>query len=320
MRNARPSTPLCPITALPAKRRIQVVSKALIIGLWRASFRVSTNRLLSGVTRFELWESSCGLAFFDPMLAGDAAFYDDLYRGGDFHRILAAPGVVRPEFARAAEIIRPGEKVLDVGCGEGGLARHLPHAAYVGLEPNFSVAASSTDVRNETVAAHAGTHPGVYDTVCAFHVIEHVPDPLTFAIDLVECIKPGGRLLIAVPGWPSPITEIPNFVFNAPPHHLSWWSEDALRELAQRLGLIVEAVEPMAFGSHDSVIYWMARFAPKLTGERYFRAHWTWYGALAWSWLGGRGGDALFRVPATAKPSGWLLLARRPSKPNDRVP
>jgi hypothetical protein len=116
-----------------------------------------------------------------------------------------------------------------------------------------------------------------------------------------------------VPGWPSPITEIPNFVFNAPPHHLTWWSENALSALAQRLDLAVEAVEKVPFSTHDSIIYWMGRLAPKLTGDRYFRAHWFWHGALAWSWAVGRLCDALIAVPAIAKSSGLLLVARKRS-------
>ena len=147
--------------------------------------------------------------------------------------------------------------------------------------------------------------------VCAFHVIEHVSDPLGFARDLAHCVKPGGRLCIAVPGRASAITEIPNFVFNAPPHHLSWWNESALCALAERLDLIVDVIEAMPFCSHDSIIYWMGRFAPKLTRRRYFRAHWAWYCALAWSWAAGRVGNALFRVPASAAASGLLLVASK---------
>jgi SAM-dependent methyltransferase len=307
------TAPLCPITGLPASRRIQPISTRLISELWRYAFRVKTDRQLGGIERFALWESPCGLAFFEPMLAGDEAFYLDLYKQGDFHRLLTAPGLARGEFKRVAELVRPGYRVLDVGCGEGGLARLLPQAVYVGLDLNFSPPAGGLDIRNETVAVHAASHSAEYDIVCAFHVIEHVADPLCFALDLVRCIRPGGRLCIAVPGRNSPITDIPNFVFNAPPHHLSWWNEDALRALADRLELSLEGVEPVPFCSHDSIIYWMGRFAPKLTGQRYFRAHWTWYAALAWSWLAARICDALFGVPATAKPSGLLLVARKPS-------
>ena len=167
--------------------------------MWRAAFGVATERQLGAIEHFGLWVSPCGLAFFEPMLAGDADFYLDLYRKGEFHRILTAPGLARAEFRRVAELVQPGDKVLDVGCGEGGLARHLPHATYVGLDPIFSPVAEGTDVRNETIAEHAASHPGQYDAVCAFHVIEHVTDPLGFGRDLVQCTRPGGRIYIAVP-------------------------------------------------------------------------------------------------------------------------
>jgi SAM-dependent methyltransferase len=306
------SIPSCPITGLPAIRRIQPISGQLISGLWRGAFGVATDRQLGGIDHFELWESRCGLAFFEPMLEGDDAFYLDLYRRGDFHRALSISRVARAEFRRIAELVRPGDKVLDVGCGEGALGPHLPHATYVGLDPHCYANAAELDVRSETIAVHAASHPEEYDAVCAFHSIEHVADPLDFARNLVKCVRPGGRLCIVVPSRTSPLTEIPNFVLNAPPNHLSWWDEGALRAVAGRLDLQTEAIEAVPF-SFDSLIYWMGRCAPKLTGDRYFRAHWTWYCALAWSWLVGRACDALFPVPASARPSGLLLIARKPS-------
>ena len=242
---------------VPAERRIQSISVGWIIGLWRAAFGVATERQLGAIEHFGLWVSPCGLAFFEPMLAGDADFYLDLYRKGEFHRILTAPGLARAEFRRVAELVQPGDKVLDVGCGEGGLARHLPHATYVGLDPIFSPVAEGTDVRNETIAEHAASHPGQYDAVCAFHVIEHVTDPLGFGRDLVQCTRPGERIYIAVPVWGSAITDIPNFVFNAPPHHLSWWNETSLHTLADRLDLIVEGIEPAPFSLTASSTGWV---------------------------------------------------------------
>jgi len=36
------------------------------------------SRHLGNIEHFGSWESSCGLAFFEPIVAGDEAFYLDL--------------------------------------------------------------------------------------------------------------------------------------------------------------------------------------------------------------------------------------------------
>jgi len=99
---SEPFPPLCPITGLPARRRIQQVSSAFLIALWRASFGVSTARQLRVVKRFGLWEPPCGLAFFHPMIVGDEQFYRDFYgrlsEAGPWRNALAAPRPLRKDF------------------------------------------------------------------------------------------------------------------------------------------------------------------------------------------------------------------------------
>jgi SAM-dependent methyltransferase len=301
--------PLCPVTGLPAKRRIQQVSGALLVALWRTSLGVSTARLLRDVKRFGLWESPCGLAFH-PMIVGDEQFYQDFYHrlgeGGPWRKALAP----RSDFARVSALIAPGEKVLDIGCGTARFARHVEHAVYVGLEQH--VATTSADVRSETVAQHATAHPDAYDVVCSFHVAEHTSEPASFVGDMVRCLRPGGRLFLVVPRWPSALTDIPNFAPNGPPHHLSWWSNTALEALAAQLSLIVENVEVLPPSPDAGFLYWMAWLTPKLTGERFFCDAWAWHGSLIWSWLAGRVCSRLFGIPAGVRSFELLLIARRP--------
>jgi SAM-dependent methyltransferase len=304
--------PNCPITGLPAARRIQLVSSSLLIALWRMSLGVSTARQLGAVSRFGLWESSCGLAFFEPMIAGDKDFYEDLYGRLGVEGPWTGVPVERSDYPRAAALIRPGESVLDVGCGPAGFARHVPQARYVGLDQSAEARKVAADVRGETIAGHAKGHPSEYDVVCSFHVLEHVAQPRSFAADMVRCLRPGGLLIIAVPSWPSAMTDIPNFPFNAPPHHLSWWTEDALRALAEGLGLIFVSVEKVRPSPFSSIIYWMGRAAPKLTGTRFFRHAWGWHLALLWSWIAGRVCNRLCRLPARAHSFELLLIARKP--------
>jgi SAM-dependent methyltransferase len=311
MEIAEPFRPLCPITGLPAKRRIQRVSCALLIALWRGFFGVSTARQLRDVKQFGLWESPCGLAFFHPMIVGDEQFYRNFYgrlgEGGPWRNAL----VPRSDFARVGALIAPGEKVLDVRCGTACFARYAEDAVYVGLEQN--VTATSADVRDETVAEHATAHPGAYDVVCSFHVVEHTSDPARFVADMVRCLRPGGRLFHAVPRWPSALTDIPNFALNGPPHHLSWWSNRALHALAERVGLFVENIEVLPPSPDFSIIYWMAWLTPKLTGDCFFRDAWGWHVGLAWSWLAARVCSSLFRIPANVKSFELLLIARKPA-------
>src|SRR5258708_3177304 len=275
--------PACPITGLPAKRRIQWVSSDFLVALWLISFGVSTRRQLRAAKRFGLWEAPCGLAFFDPMIAGDEkfyrAFYEHLGNTGPWTRSLRR----RSDYSRAASLITPGAKVPDIGCGTGRFARYVPHAIYVGLDRN--IALPEADVRNETLERHAAAHAEEYDVVCAFHVVEHVAEPARFAADLVRCLRPGGRLFLAVPSWNSAITDIPNFAPNGPPHHLSWWSHTALHTLADSIGLTVESVDNVPPSPGLSVIYWMGRMAPKLTGERVFRHAPSSHAGLLWTWL-----------------------------------
>jgi SAM-dependent methyltransferase len=310
--DSAPAIPPCPITGLPAARLIQSISSDLLNGLWRWSFGVSTAGQLGTGRRFGLWESPCGLIFFDPMVAGDGPFYRKLYTGWGEDGPWTEAASKRADYSRAAALVKPKDRVLDIGCGAAAFAPYVRHASYVGLDDNYPAAGAAVDIRNESLAAHAAAHAEEYDAVCAFHVIEHVSNLARFASDLRRCLKPGGYLILATPKFPSTINDIPNFVFNAPPHHLSWWNEHALRALADSVGLQVQSVEGLPLGAHHRLGHWMGRVAPRLTGEHYFRHALIWHGGLLWSFLAGRLCGALFGTPRGAKPVELLLIARKP--------
>jgi 2-polyprenyl-3-methyl-5-hydroxy-6-metoxy-1,4-benzoquinol methylase len=306
--------PPCPITGASGSRLVERVSANLLIGLWKAAFRVDTAAQLRPGSDYGLWESPCGLVFFEPRVAGDADFYRKLYpawtRDGPWSRS-AAP---RADFIRAASLVRPGDRVLDVGCGAGAFAACVPAARYVGLDSNYPAAGGGPDIRNETLAVHAAACPAAYDVACAFHVLEHVADPLRFATDLVRCVRPGGLVILAVPKYPSAVNDIPDCMFNAPPHHLTWWSERALVALSVAAGLEVHFLGGLPLGAHHKLGHWMGRVAPKLTRERYFKASRAWYAALAWSAGAGFLCSVLFGAPRGAPPIELLLVGRRPGE------
>lgn len=305
--------PPCPITGAPAIRCIERVDPIFLTILWHFSGAVDVGPLLMPAGMFRLWESPIGLIFFDPPVAGDAAFYRTFYGRIAAHDKLAGPETERLEFLKAAEHVPDGAHVLDVGCGHGGFRQYVPGARYTGLDPNFSAEDPTGAILDETVEAHASRVGPVYDVACAFQVIEHVADPLGFATALAACVKPGGLVLIGTPLWPSPNTTLPNFVINAPPHHLTWWTKGSLKTLAATLGCTAEAVHAIGMDRHDSLIHWMAKMSLVRCRDRYFRAKLSWIAALIVAYKAGALLDRWLPVPKRTRPNALLLAARKAS-------
>ncbi|MGH6849803.1 MAG: class I SAM-dependent methyltransferase [Methylocella sp.] len=303
--------PACPVTGLPAVRHVQWVTARLLADLWRIVYKTDARPSFRGVERFGLWESPAGLYFFDPPLEGDRAFYVQFYARVQELKLCSGQ-TIRHEFLMAARRIEAGARVLDVGCGFASFRSCLPEAVYTGLDPHFAEGSTAGGVRNETLAQHLVAHAGSYDAVCAFQVLEHVKAPAALFAQMVQAAKPGGLIFVGVPHVPSALTRIPNFVMNAPPHHLTWWTKSALVELAKGANAVIDDIARVPWGSNDSLIYWVGRCTPvKCTGP-YFRGAWSWHAAAALGLLGGPLAHRLLGTPvAKDEGAGLLLTARR---------
>lgn len=190
---------------------------------------------------------TCDLVFFSPHCAGDGRFYEQLQKFDWYYQD------EKPEYAYARNFISGSELVLEVGCGKGAFRAWLPESTkYVGLEFNDEAVrkarASGLNVIKQSVEEHAAQAAGKYDVVCSFQVLEHVPDPRAFVHACVQALRPGGKLILAVPSEDSFLGMATNAHLNMPPHHVLRWSDRALRRLALREGLFVIELwhEPVA--------------------------------------------------------------------------
>lgn len=301
------SNPPCPITGEPARRLVQWVTCEFLNSVWKTIFNIDARSSFAEHHRIGLWESPTGLYFFDPMLEGDHAFYSQAYAYVT-ERKLWSNESVRQAYLLAARRVLPGARVLDVGCGLANFRNVVPHAQYVGLDPNFG---SIANVREESLRDHLMYNSDCYDVVCAFEVLEHLASPTQLFVEMVRAARPGGQVIVSVPHVPSAFTRIPNNVINAPPHHLTWWTPTALRALAEVGGAAVESIEEAEWNATDSLFYWMARWSPLQCRNIHFRAAWSWYAASLVGYLAARLSSAVNKVPTTTDEGGALVMIAR---------
>ncbi len=104
--------------------------------------------------------------------------------------------------------LNAGARILDVGCGRGVVLGALADRGFEvhGLEISAE-AARGVDPRAEIRIAddlkHADYRSGSFDQVIVWHVLEHLADPVGALREIHRILKPGGRLMVAVPNFSS---------------------------------------------------------------------------------------------------------------------
>jgi SAM-dependent methyltransferase len=102
---------------------------------------------------------------------------------------------------------RPGERVLDLGCGTGRFVAALGDAGADPVGVELAETALERARRNVPGAdlrlvAPDGSLPlghGEVDLVWCSEVLEHVPDTVAFLTEVRRVLRQGGRLLVTVP-------------------------------------------------------------------------------------------------------------------------
>ena len=236
----------CPLCGDRAPRRVATLDARTIAREYRRVFGIDV-RCPEPELRLDRCPR-CDLAFFTPPCPGDEAFYQRLQRLPWYYQ------ADKPEYGVAAAYVSASDAVLEIGGGEGAFAGHLTCRSYRMLELNREAVGIARgrglDARDDAVQTHAAGHPAAFDVVCAFQVLEHVPGPREFAAAGAACLRPGGLLIVSVPGDESFVGRERHNLLNIPPHHATRWSDRSLTALGEQLGLELVALH------HDELAPW----------------------------------------------------------------
>lgn len=182
---------------------------------------------------------------------GDQAFYEqkaELYREAESEVVLR----------HVLACLPPRGRVLDIGCGSGGLLGRLAgRAGYrVGVELSAAAARAAAEVADEVlnrpITDDLPLEPESFDVVVCADVLEHVLEPAAVLSTAARLCRPGGAVVVSVPNvafWQARLRLVlgvwryePTGLFDS--GHVRFLTRETLLAMVAESGLVAGTVEP----------------------------------------------------------------------------
>ncbi len=148
-------------------------------------------------------------------------------------------------------------RLLDYGCGTGHFLAGAKDKGWqvAGLEPNAGARQDATARVGQPIQepdALPALAPGSFDVITLWHVLEHVHTLNETLDQLIRVLKPGGKLLIAVPNVESLDAQHyrQDWAAYDVPRHLYHFSPASMRRLLSRHSLTVRQTLPLALDAY----------------------------------------------------------------------
>ncbi|MGP7795481.1 class I SAM-dependent methyltransferase [Sphingomonas sp. CLY1604] len=159
-----------------------------------------------------------------------------------------------------------GARILEIGCGTG---HNLPMLERFGEVDAIEIDPAARAIASERLGKPVGDAPlpdlpgvarGAYDLVAVLDVVEHIEDDVAALKGMASLLKPGGKILIAVPAhqWMWSAHDVVN-------HHHRRYSKASLARAIDAAGL-----KPAKLTYFNSLLFPLAaaaRIAGRLTGR-----------------------------------------------------
>ncbi len=214
---------------------------------------------------------SCGLVYLSSKDHIDETFYQD----SKMSKELSVQTWLRQTHGddkRRLELVREmitDKNVLDFGSGIGGfLSLAKEHASYVcGIELDKRVTAHYVDIGVKLVDDIGLLQDDFFDVITAFHVVEHLDDPVVILQQLLTKLKRGGRMIVEVPNSNDALLTLyrskhfMNFTYWSP--HLFLFNGETIKRLFEKINdcklEFVKYIQRYPLSNH---LYWLSQGQP----------------------------------------------------------
>lgn len=219
---------------------------------WQNSLGVDVGCTFRNLAAIEYWKCpTTGFCWYAPAAAaGGGELYEQLEKFDWYYM------EDKWEFSAALDLLNDASAVLEVGVGEGHFLQAARNRGYwiqgVELNPQGAARARAMDFEiHELMLDELKEKTDErFDAICAFQVLEHVPDPRQFLEGMIGMLKPGGKMVLSVPNAAvmRKIDPHNQDLLNQPPHHMGHWDENVFRALEHFLPVKVRSAyrEPLA--------------------------------------------------------------------------
>jgi SAM-dependent methyltransferase len=144
--------------------------------------------------------------------------------------------------AAAGSPLKPGDQLLDLGCGSGEIAAQLATRARVTCCDALDQRIQGVDLPFTAAGLTLPFANASFDVVVTNHVIEHIPDAAIHVAEIRRVLRPGGIAYLATPNrwWP--------WEFHARMLLLHYLPAGLFSQLAMRWGRLTEPVRLLSLG------------------------------------------------------------------------
>ena len=220
-----------PIDGVADVKHLRDIKVSEIVSLYN-SFNINVTKYFHGLEFISVFKCErTSYEFYYPFnLEGDSAFYEH-FQSFDWYYMSW-----KWEHKVTMQYLNDGMSILEVGCAHGAFLNNVSEIynlnECVGLELNQTALNVSTKwkIVNQLVQDYEKNNKEKFDLVCSYQVLEHVSDVFNFITSKLNCLKPGGKLIISVPNNESFIKNS-DFCLNMPPHHMGKWNSVSLSAL-----------------------------------------------------------------------------------------